>query len=166
MYLLVSTSRLAENGDYNLSADRYREANHNHHTHFPMIAIGDICDIYNGSTPSRKDLSYWNGGTIPWFTIDDIREQGRVITTTKQFITSKALQETSVKLLPENAVLLCCTASVGEHAIAKIPVTSNQQFNGLVIKKEYVDKLLPEFLFHIAGQLKSPPRQQHGTGCQ
>jgi type I restriction enzyme M protein len=152
--LLVSTSRLAENKDYNLSADRYRETIRNNHKHFPMVTIGEVCDIFNGSTPSRKELSYWENGAIPWFTIDDIREQGRVIRTTKQFITTKALEETSVKLLPENAVLLCCTASVGEHAIIKIPVTTNQQFNGLVIKNEYIDKLLPEFLFHLAGEFK------------
>lgn len=112
--------------------------------------LGDVCHILNGSTPSKAEAKYWDDGDIPWFTIDDIRNQGRRIYETSQFITKKALEETSVKLLPPKAVLLCCTASVGEYAIAEIPLTTNQQFNGLVIKDEFTDKLLPDYLFYYA----------------
>jgi len=116
--------------------------------------LGDVCDIFNGSTPSRETKNYWDNGTIPWFTVDDIREQGRKITHTKQKITKEALQKTSVKLLPKKSVLLCCTASVGEYAFAEIELTTNQQFNGLVVKKEYENKLIPEFLFWLSGTFK------------
>jgi restriction endonuclease S subunit len=116
--------------------------------------LGDVCDIFNGSTPLRKNKNYWEGGTIPWFTVDDIREQGRKIGHTKQKITKEALRETSVKLLPKKSVLLCCTASVGEYAFAEIELTTNQQFNGLVVKKEYENKLIPEFLFWLSGTFK------------
>lgn len=112
--------------------------------------LGEVCHILNGSTPSKVEAEYWDNGNIPWFTIDDIRNQGRRIYETSQFITKKALEETSVKLLPPKAVLLCCTASVGEYAIAEIPLTTNQQFNGLVIKDEFTDKLLPDYLFYYA----------------
>ena len=104
----------------------------------------------NGSTPSRTEKSYWESGDIPWFTVNDIRNQGRIICDTEQRITRKALTETSVKLLPPNTVLLCCTASVGEYALTRIPLATNQQFNGLVIKQEYRDKVLPEFLFYMS----------------
>ncbi len=50
--------------------------------------------------------------------------------------------------------MLCCTASVGEYAYAEIPLTTNQQFNGLVIKKEYADLFDSEFLFSIAPTFK------------
>lgn len=114
--------------------------------------LGELCDIRNGSTPSKGNATFWDGGTIPWFTIDDMREQGREISSTRQKITKSALSETSVKLLPEDSVLLCCTASVGEFAITRIPLTTNQQFNGLVVKnKNHLD---PNFLFHYASTLK------------
>ena len=112
--------------------------------------LGDVCHILNGSTPSKAEVKYWEDGDIPWFTIDDIRNQGRRIYETRQFITRKALEETSVKLLPPKTVLLCCTASVGEYAIAEIPLTTNQQFNGLIIKDEFADKMLPDYLFYYA----------------
>jgi type I restriction enzyme S subunit len=114
--------------------------------------LGELCDIRNGSTPSKGNSTFWDGGTIPWFTIDDMREQGREISSTRQKITKSALSETSVKLLPEDSVLLCCTASVGEFAITRIPLTTNQQFNGLVVKNR--NQLDPNFLFHYASTLK------------
>lgn len=95
-----------------------------------IYELGEICEIYNGSTPSRTEKSYWESGDIPWFTVNDIRNQGRIICDTEQRITRKALTETSVKLLPPNTVLLCCTASVGEYALTKISLATNQQFNG------------------------------------
>lgn len=46
--------------------------------------LGELCDIRNGSTPSKGNPAFWGGGTIPWFTIDDMREQGREISSTRQ----------------------------------------------------------------------------------
>ena len=62
------------------------------------------------------------------------------------------MDETSVKLLPADSVLLCCTASVGEFSITRIPVTKNQQFNGLVVKDRR--QIEPDILFHYAATLK------------
>jgi restriction endonuclease S subunit len=52
-----------------------------------VCTLDQICNIINGSTPLRSNNEYWDNGTIPWFTIDDIREQGRLITYTKQKVT-------------------------------------------------------------------------------
>jgi len=114
--------------------------------------LSDLCEISVGSTPLRTKKEFWTDGNIPWFTIDDIRENGRIVYQTKQKITDLAFKKTSVKFLPVNTILLCCTASVGEYAIAKIPLTTNQQFNGLVIKDE--NQIIPEYLFEFASTLK------------
>jgi len=114
--------------------------------------LGEVCNIVNGSTPLRSNKEFWHNGDVAWFTIDDIREQGRVIKSTKQKITKKALGKISNRLLPPESVLLCCTASVGEYAITKIPLTTNQQFNGLIVKdKKFLD---PSFLFYFSSTLK------------
>lgn len=113
-------------------------------------SLGEVCEIVNGSTPLRTNKDFWENGDFPWFTIDDIREQGRIITDTKQKVTQAALSK--LRVLPIDTVLLCCTASVGEYAITKIELTSNQQFNGLVVKDR--KKLDPEFLMHYCSTLK------------
>lgn len=152
---LVPKAEIAKNGDYNLSGERYRTTRNIDLSEYPHVTLGECCNIYNGSTPSKQEEAYWENGTIPWFTVEDVRNQGRVIRHTSKHITEKALNETSVKLLPPNTVLLCCTASVGEYAIAEIPLTTNQQFNGLVVRKEFLDKLNPRFLFHLSSAFKT-----------
>jgi type I restriction enzyme M protein len=150
----VLRTEIAANGDYNLSGDRYRTTRNIDLSDFPHVTLGECCNVLNGSTPSKHDETYWTDGTIPWFTIEDIRNQGRVIKYTTQRITEKALKETSVKLLPPNTVLLCCTASVGEYAITEIPLTTNQQFNGLIVKDDFQAKMNPRFLYHLSSAFK------------
>ena len=112
--------------------------------------LGEICDIINGSTPLRSNKEFWKNGNVPWFTIGDIRNQGKIIKYTQQKITKKALSK--ARLLPKQTVLLCCTASVGEYAITEIELTTNQQFNGLVVKNKKI--LDPFFLFYFSSTLK------------
>lgn len=42
--LVVAKEKIAANGDYNLSGERYRESRSNSHT-FPLAPIGDVCTI-------------------------------------------------------------------------------------------------------------------------
>jgi len=125
-----------------------------------ICSLSDVCSVFNGSTPSRKNKEYWENGSINWFTIEDIRKFGRIINKTTQYVTEKALKETGLKLIPINSVLLCCTASVGEYAITKIPLTMNQQFNALIPNK---NELLPEFLFYYCSTIKKKLISASGT---
>ena len=113
-----------------------------------------MCDIINGFTPLRSNHEFWNNPSVPWFTVNDIHTQGRRIYKTEQSINECALSKDSNRLLPAKTILLCCTASVGEYAITEIPLTTNQQFNGLVIKEHFRHYYLSEFLFKIAYTFK------------
>jgi len=110
------------------------------------IKLGEVVELFNGSTPLKTNKNYWVDGDIPWFTVDDLRKQGKYITYTEKFITRLGLKESSISLIPENAVLLCCTASVGAIAINKIRLTTNQQFNALVVKDS--EQLSVEYLYY------------------
>ena len=125
------------------------------------VRLGHLCNIINGFTPSRSNPDFWNG-SIPWFTIDDIRRQGRFISHTAQYITNKALSKGTQRLIPPETVLLCCTASVGEYAYTKIALTTNQQFNALVIQEENTHLLWSMYLYVFAQTLK--PQIIEGAG--
>ncbi len=118
------------------------------------VRLSDICTIVNGFTPLRSNSDYWDNGTIPWFTVEDIHTQGRRIKYTNQFISQNALSKDSNRVLPAHTVLLCCTASVGEYAITEIPLVTNQQFNGLVINACWKDHYSPEFLLLLVQTFK------------
>ena len=150
---LVPKSKIAESGEYNLSGDRYVVSTSSVSTEFEMVELEKICDIFNWSTPKRTEIEYWENGTIPWFTIEDMRKQWRIIKNTEQKITDKWFAKSSVKLLPKQSVLLCCTASIGEYAYSEIELTTNQQFNGLVVKDREV--LHPKYLFWSISRFKN-----------
>lgn len=124
------------------------------------VKLGDVCKIVNGSTPLRKEKKFWVDGNVSWFTIDDMREQGRDIFFTKQHVTQAAVNEKKVKLIPANSVLLCCTASIGEVAIARKEMATNQQFNSLT---PTIAELCCDYLYYVATTLKSKLLQSSGT---
>jgi restriction endonuclease S subunit len=115
-----------------------------------MVRLGDVCEVQGGSTPKRTEPRYWLNGSVPWFTVEDIRNQGRVIYKTRQYVTTEALGKLS--LIPRESILLCCTASLGEYALSKIPLTMNQQFNALTIKE--LQRLSSKYLFWYCSTLK------------
>lgn len=117
------------------------------------VKLGQICNIINGFTPKRTNSEFWDG-EIPWFTIEDVREQGRFINYTNQHITEKALSYKTERIIPPDTVLLCCTASIGEYAYTNIPLTTNQQFNGLVIKEHYKNFVSSMYLYVYSQTLK------------
>jgi type I restriction enzyme, S subunit len=114
------------------------------------VKLGDVCTITNGSTPLRKEKRYWEEGNVPWFTIDDFRVQGKNITYTQQNVTQAAVADKKVRLVPENSVLLCCTASIGEAAIARVELATNQQFNALTPKSSALNS---DYLYFVATTL-------------
>ncbi|MFZ2975417.1 MAG: N-6 DNA methylase [Candidatus Moraniibacteriota bacterium] len=64
--IAVSKSKISENGDYNLSGDRYRVATDYSNAKWPMVAIEDLCDLGRGRVISKKDMEL-NPGPFPVF---------------------------------------------------------------------------------------------------
>lgn len=126
-----------------------------------LVKLGNISRIKNGSTPKKSVVDYWNSNDVPWFTVNDIRDQGRIIDKTEQYITYKALGD-GKRLIPKNSVLLCCTASLGEYAFTNIDLTTNQQFNGISVLDEYKEHVYPMYLFYWVQTLKKEMYEKAG----
>ena len=88
--------------------------------------LAAFCKTGTGGTPSRGKMQrYYEAGTIPWVKSGELREQ--VITSTGEYITETALKETSVKLVPKDALLLALYgATVGRLGILGTQATTNQ----------------------------------------
>ena len=114
--------------------------------------LSSMCSIVNGFTPLRSESKFWDCGTINWFTVEDIKNQGEMIYSTKQKITDEATSKE--RIVRAGSVLLCCTASVGQCALAKIDLTTNQQFNALTVKDVNISILTDNYLFWFAKTLK------------
>ncbi|WP_104707801.1 restriction endonuclease subunit S [Helicobacter ailurogastricus] len=57
-----------------------------------FVKLGEVFGIRNGYTPSKSKPEFWQGGTIPWFRMEDIRTNGRILSNALQHITPKGLR--------------------------------------------------------------------------
>ena len=110
--------------------------------------LENLFNIRNGYTPSKKNESYWSGNTIiPWFRLEDIRENGRVLKDSIQHVTPEGVRGEAFK---KDSLIISTTATIGEYALIESDFLANQQFTILTLKEEYKEKLLPKFLLHYA----------------
>ena len=103
-----------------------------------VVRLSDISEIITGNTPPRANKEYY-GGQIPWVKPSDLRSH--YVSKSDEYLTTKGV--TVARLVPEGSVLVSCIGTVGEVAIAKIPLCFNQQINGLIPN----NIILPPFLY-------------------
>ena len=108
--------------------------------------LGEIFEMRNGYTPSKNNPSFWENGTIPWFRMDDIRENGRILSDSIQHITSMAVKGKG--LFEAGSFILATTATIGEHALLIADSLANQRFTNLKIRKSLQNSLLTKFVFY------------------
>ena len=108
--------------------------------------LDEIFHLKNGYTPSKGVKEYWENGSIPWFRMEDIRENGRILNAALQKVSESAVK--GGKLFPANSIIIATSATIGEHALITIPFLANQRFTVLSLKPEYIDKFNIYFLYH------------------
>ena len=115
------------------------------HDFVPLVAsaLGDIPQGWEvkriaeafqtvlGGTPSRTNMEFWEGGSIPWINsgkVNDLR-----ITEASEMITSRALERSAAKLMPKGTTVLAITgATLGQVSYLEIETTANQSVIGIV----------------------------------
>ena len=161
--LVVPKSRIAANGDYNLSGERYRETIKSNHS-FPIASLGDLSlfHVESGGTPKSEVEEFWNGG-IAWATLVDLPATDFIsqITTTKRTISDKGLKDSSAKMIPANSVIVSTRATIGRIAINRIPIATNQGFKNVIIKD--LSRVIPEYLAFAITKLV-PTMEAWATG--
>ncbi|MDE3964307.1 restriction endonuclease subunit S, partial [Glaesserella parasuis] len=93
------------------------------------FALEDIFDLKNGYTPSKSNKDYWENGTIPWFRMEDIRENGQILSSALQKVSVHAIK--GGKLFPANSIIIATSATIGEHALITVPYLANQRFTNI-----------------------------------
>ena len=97
-----------------------------------IVPIEELATIVGGSTPSTKDLSYWNGAHY-WATPKDLSALTTpVLLETERKITDKGVSQITSGQLPAGTLLLSSRAPIGYLAITEVPISINQGFIGLL----------------------------------
>lgn len=108
--------------------------------------IDELFDLGNGYTPSKSNPAYWTNGTIPWFRMEDIRTNGRILKDSIQHVTPEAVKGNG--LYPKYSIILSTTATIGEHALLIADSLANQQFTFLNRKVNRRDMIDIIFFYH------------------
>ena len=108
--------------------------------------LGEVCEMRNGYTPSKSKPEYWEDGNIPWFRMEDIRTNGRILSDSIQHITTEGVKGKG--LFPANSIILATTATIGEHALIIVDSLANQRFTNLSIRKSLESEIDIKFFFY------------------
>lgn len=110
--------------------------------------LGDIAFMTSGGTPSKKNPSYYENGTIPWVRSGEL-ENG-AIRDTEIKITQAGLDNSSAKIFPKGTLLIALYgATIGKLAYLEIDACTNQAVCGIFENDKVSLKYLYYFLlFH------------------
>lgn len=117
--------------------------------------LEDVAEVVGGTTPSTEREEYWDG-TVCWATPTDITEmKGQKIGATGRQITSKAVEECALTVLPAGSLLLTSRASIGNCAVNTVPMATNQGFQSLVPSEDMNRWYLYYLMRELAPYLES-----------
>ncbi len=108
--------------------------------------ISEIFHLKNGYTPSKSKTAFWENGDIPWFRMDDIRENGQILDDSLQKVSMTAIKGNN--LFPADSIIMSTSATIGEHALVTVPFLANQRFTNLSLKPAYTDRFEIKFIFY------------------
>lgn len=129
----------------------YRDKMLNFDKKTPFMALGDVCDIAAGGTPSKKNSEYWSGGTVKWLGSTVCKNQKSVDEIT-DYITEKGLEESSAKMMKKETTLIALVgATIGKVAFLSFEAAINQNIVGIYPKD--VKELIPSYVYYACERL-------------
>ncbi len=108
--------------------------------------LGQLANIRSGDTPSTTQPQFWDGDIL-WCTPTDITALNgfKYLSSTSRTISHEGLKSSSAELIPANSIVMTSRATIGECAINRVPVTTNQGFKNFVC----ADAVDVEFLYYL-----------------
>lgn len=106
--------------------------------------LGNVTEIKSGGTPKTSVRSYWEGGTINWATLTDVKQ--KYLYKTQKSITQEGLENSNAVLLPVNTVLFSSRATIGAVSIARVETCTNQGFKNFICDENRLNYV---FLYYV-----------------
>lgn len=110
------------------------------------VRLGNVFQVFVGSTPSRSKTEYWENGKINWVSSGEVTFSS--IFETREKITNEGLNNASTSIHPVGTVMLAMIGegkTRGQAGILEIEACHNQ--NTAAIRVSEIG-FLPKFLFH------------------
>ncbi|MBN9296293.1 MAG: restriction endonuclease subunit S [Filimonas sp.] len=128
------------------------------------FALGKKAQTTSGSTPSRGQKKYWEPADIPWIKTGEIAFAS--IKKSEEYVSSLALKECSLKLLPVNSVLIAMYGqgkTRGQSAVLKVPATINQACFAVLPNNTWEPEFLQLWLMYSYQELRNISENRGGN---
>lgn len=116
--------------------------------HWDVARVKNIAKLESGHTPSKDFPEYWEGGDIPWISLNDSKQLKVVdyIDETQYMITALGMGNSSARLLPARAVVFTRDATIGLAAITTQEMCVSQHLIAWVCNENLI---IPEYLLLV-----------------
>lgn len=146
---IVSKAKLAEDGEYNLSASRYQEAQDLSNCQYDMVKLGDVCDLVRGVTYSKSDETDFSN--IPVLRANNISLETKSLDLSDIKYLKDEYTFNSDKLLKKDDIFICLASGSKQHIgkVAFISENTDYLFGGFMGAIRANSKVSPKYLCHI-----------------
>lgn len=131
-----------------------------------FVALGNLGVWRSGGTPSKAKRQYWQGGAIPWVSPKDMKR--RVLGDSIDHVTTRAVEESRLHLLPPGTVLFVVRGMILAHtfpiAVTESALTINQDLRAITPHAPVDPRFLLLALEAAAGHILFVVKEStHGT---
>ncbi|WP_432741705.1 restriction endonuclease subunit S [Methylobacter sp. G7] len=135
-------------------------------TKYPTISISSAFKSYSGGTPSKANLSYWNG-FVPWVSPKDFK--ALMLVDTEDHITEEAISNSATIIAHKGSLLMVVRSGVLAHtipvAITTKPMAFNQDVKAFIQQADISTKFLAVY-FQVYNDQLLPLIVKHSTTVQ
>lgn len=123
--------------------------------------LGNLAEMASGGTPKSTVAAYY-GGNIPWVSIVDMTQGGKLITQTERNLSELGFSQSTARMYPAGTILYAMYASLGECSIAGVELCSSQAILGISTGRA----LDSEFLYYWLTAIKATVKELGQQGTQ
>ncbi len=105
---------------------------------FETRTVNELFDLQIGKTPARDNQNYWNNGIHKWISVGDMGKYDRLTGDTSEKISQIAVDETGIKIVPANTVIMSFKLTIGRTAITSEEIYTNEAIAAFISKTKYL----------------------------
>ncbi len=144
---VVEKSKIAENGEYNLSGERYKEQIVIN-SDWPLVELGEVCEFVRGVTYSKKNETTQELG-VGVLRANNINIDNTINLNDIKYI-SKNVKLSDKKKLKKNDIFICISSGSKKH-LGKVAFISEDlpyYFGGFMASIRSKEMISPKYLFY------------------
>jgi type I restriction enzyme S subunit len=119
------------------------------------LGLGELGTWKGGMTPSMRDLTFWDGGEIPWISSGDVKST--ILTKTASLITTAAVKQGKTTLLPPRCIVIVTRSGILRRYLPvamTIPAMAiNQDIKALIPSSDHDPAYLLQMLNGVGGRI-------------